>query len=63
MKKLLFTKIEFGLQDGNVDNCLNFDDLFQNLWHWYVEESFNDLLYNSSSFVVRVEFVLRVRFA
>ena len=24
---------EFELQDGNIDNCFNFDDLFQNLWH------------------------------
>ena len=65
-------KNEFELQDGNVDSCFNFDDLFQNLWHWHIHVLFNDLTrilafstiwLNFPQYVeVFSVFVIRVRF-
>ena len=40
----IYKKNEFELQDGNVDNCRNFDDLFQNLWHRHIRVLFNHSL-------------------
>ena len=36
------TKNAFDLRVGNVDDLLNFDDLFHHLWHWHINDMFND---------------------
>ena len=43
-REATITKNEFDLQEGNVDNFLKFDDIFQNLRHWNIDDMFSNSL-------------------